>query len=130
MQHPAFVRRTYVETLDLMVEARNYLGLRGPPPARSTGDAVAGLRQSCEALRVTARLTSVMSWLMMQRAIQGGEIDEDAALAGGAWLDDDPVCLAETDDPHLPSGLQCLLRRSLLLYVRVARIEGCLRRAA
>lgn len=130
MQHPAFVRKTYAETLDLLVEARNYLGLAGPSVGRSPIESVVGLRHSCEALRVTARLTSVMAWLMMQRAIQRGEVAEEQALAGAAWLDGDPVCLTEADEPLLPQRLQSLLRRSLLLYVRVSRIEERLRQVA
>lgn len=126
MQHPAFVRKTYDETLGLMVEARNYL-IHVPSGNLPHGDAIGGLRQSCEAMRVTARLTSVMAWLMMQRAAAAGEIAEDEALGSETWLGENEVCLDSSAPQDLPTGLLSLLERSLLLYVRVARIEARLR---
>ncbi len=124
MQHPAFVRKTYDETLTLMVETRNYLSFGEDRHHRPT-DAIAGLRQSCEALRVTARLTTVMAWLMFQRAVQDGEIDEPPF--DGSTLADSTVCLSDDIADHLPRGLQSLLKRSFLLYARVARVEGGMR---
>jgi regulator of CtrA degradation len=124
MQAPAFFRRTYDETLDLMVEARNYMAYV-ERRERERADVVAGLRMSCEAMRVTSRLTQVMAWLMLQRAVHAGEIDNEEALAEVNRLSGGEVCLDETfsADETLPGGLRSLLDRSFRLYTRVARLE-------
>lgn len=124
MQPPAFFRRTYDETLDLMVEARNYLAYVDRRDRRRA-DAVAGLRMSCEAMRVTSRLTQVMAWLMLQRAVHEGEIEVEDALTEDNRLSGADVCLdvTFTTDETLPGGLRSLLDRSFRLYQRVARLE-------
>ncbi len=124
MQAPAFFSRTYDETVDLMVEARNYL-THSERRERERAGAVAGLRMSCEAMRVTSRLTQVMAWLMMQRAVHEGEVSAEQALADECRLSGTDVCLDESfgRDETLPNGLRSLMDRSFRLYVRVARLE-------
>jgi len=124
-QKPAFFSRTYDETFDLMVEARNYLE-HFDRRDRERAGVVAGLRLSCEAMRVTSRLTQVMAWLMMQRAVHQGEITSDEAMAEDNRLAAADVCLDESfaEDQTIPGGLRSLLDRSLRLYVRVAHIEA------
>lgn len=125
MQHPAFFGGTYDEAMTLMVEARNYMSFVEQRERRKL-EAMAGLRMSCEAMRVTSRLTQVMAWLMMQRAIHDGEIEAAAALAEENRLSGTDVCLDESfgADETLPSGLRSLLTRSLHLYQRIARLEN------
>jgi regulator of CtrA degradation len=124
MQAPTYFRRTYDETMDLMVEARNYMAYVERREREMAG-AVAGLRMSCEAMRVTSRLTQVMAWLMMQRAVHDGEIQADDALAETNRLSGGEVCLDDSfsEDENLPGGLRSLLERSFRLYQRIARLE-------
>jgi regulator of CtrA degradation len=116
--------RTYDEALDLIVEARNYMVHNRPSARRSrlSGD---NLRFSCEALRVTSRLTQVMAWLMLQRAVQDGEISAQEACDEKNRLSGQSVCLDESgvDDSEIPAGLRSLLTRSLSLYKRISRLE-------
>lgn len=123
MQPPAYFRRTYDEALTLMIEARNYMAYVEPPEHLHAG--FKGLRMSCEAMRVTSRLTQVMAWLMMQRAVHEGEVDVTHALSEHNRLSGADVCLDESfrDDDCLPNGLRSLLDRSLSLYQRIARLE-------
>ena len=125
MQSAAFFRRTYDETMDLMIEARNYVAYV-ERRERAHADVVAGLRMSCEAMRVTSRLTQVMAWLMTQRAVHEGEITEEEALAEPNRLSGAEVCLDESfaNDQSLPGGLRSLMARSFHLYQRVARLES------
>jgi regulator of CtrA degradation len=125
MQQPAFFGGTYDEAMTLMVEARNYMSYVEQRERRKV-EAIAGLRMSCEAMRVTSRLTQVMAWLMMQRAVHEGEIDFIAALAEPNRLSGFEVCLDHTfgADENLPTGLRSLLERSLNLYQRIARLEN------
>lgn len=125
MSQPTFFHRTYDEAMDLVIEARNYMAYV-ERREREHASAVAGLRMSCEAMRVTSRLTQVMAWLMMQRAVHEGEVPADDALAEPNRLSGGDVCLDETfsGDQSLPGGLRSLLDRSLRLYQRVARLEA------
>ncbi len=120
----AVFTRNYDETLDLIVEARNYM-VYMRPQNRSTGVPGQDLRASCEALRVTSRLTQVMAWLMLQRAVCDGEISASEACEEGNRLSGHSVCLdsAAANDDGLPPGLRSLLRRSLELYQRISRLE-------
>jgi regulator of CtrA degradation len=124
MQPPTYFRRTYDETMDLMIEARNYMTYV-ERRERELAGAVAGLRMSCEAMRVTSRLTQVMAWLMMQRAVHDGEMQPDDALAEANRLSGGEVCLDDSysEDQNLPGGLRSLLDRSFRLYQRIARLE-------
>lgn len=125
MESPAYFRRTYDETMELMVEARNYMAFVERRERERAGLAT-GLRMSCEAFRVTSRLTQVMAWLMMQRAVHEGEVEPAAALAEENRLSGGEVCLDDSfaQDETLPGGLRSLMDRSFRLYQRVARIEA------
>jgi len=92
----ALFTRTYDETLDLIVEARNYLSHSRPTARRAIRPSGDNLRLSCEALRVTSRLTQVMAWLMLQRAVQHGEISAQEACDEKNRLSGQSVCLDET----------------------------------
>jgi regulator of CtrA degradation len=120
----AHFTRTYDETLDLIVEARNYMVHLRPASRRQRGSGES-LRLSCEALRVTSRLTQVMAWLMLQRAVQDGEITAHEACAEENRLSGQSVCLDDSceEDKEIPAGLRSLLSRSLRLYKRISRLE-------
>ena len=122
----AFFTRTYDEALDLIVEARNYMVHLRPAPKRPLlQGGTENLRVSCEALRVTSRLTQVMAWLMLQRAVQDGEITAAEACEEHNRLSGQSVCLDESSgqDNEIPDGLRSLLNRSLKLYQRISRLE-------
>ena len=61
----AFYNRTYDEALEMTVEARGYVA-----------DVLIADRRyfDCEALRLTTRLSQMMAWLMVQRAVHAVEI--------------------------------------------------------
>src|SRR5439155_5280933 len=58
----AFFNKTYDETLGLLVEVRDYVADSEPADRRRLAPVI-GAKLSCEALRVTARLTQIMAWL-------------------------------------------------------------------
>ena len=76
-------------------------------------------------MRVTSRLTQVMAWLMMQRAVQEGEITADEAVSEANRLSGYDVCMdvSFADDTSLPRGLKSLLNRSYGLYLRIFHLE-------
>lgn len=129
-QATEFFGRTYGEAMTLLVEARDYLTHREPierqallPPLR--------LRMSSETMRLTARLTQVMGWLLAQRAVYEGELTAEAALDGQQALAEIEVCMvdeATTTAAELPQRLRHLLDRSRRLFIRVARLDELARR--
>ena len=126
----AVIDKTFEDTLDLLVEARNYVAFSpSAPDDRSTPMerlAVAGSR-----LRVTSRLAGVMAWLLYQKAVGAGEIDEAETIHTLPRLDGVDPCLDDRNDDNrdLPAGLQDLLARSHRLYLRVARLDAMVREA-
>lgn len=127
----------YREVLSLLERARTYAKHsvnRHMPPRPANGShlpiAVDGLRINCEALRVTTRLSQCLAWLMVQKAIQHGELPPDAARRPENRLDGEAVCEHEGGeaDPGVPEGLRDLLKRSRRIYARVKRLDAGLDR--
>ncbi|MBF0307231.1 MAG: DUF1465 family protein, partial [Alphaproteobacteria bacterium] len=87
----AFLDRLYAETLGLLVQARNYMAFK--QPRERAGDPAARLEVCCESLRVTARLTQVLSWVMILKAAERGEVPQETALEDRWRVDDRAVCL-------------------------------------
>ena len=129
MQPTAFFGKTYSEAMSLLVEARNYLAYREPVD-RARLLPLERLRLCRETMRVTARLTQIMAWLIAQRAVHAGEMSQAAALGEHDALAEVTVCMggAETESDDMPRPLADLLGRSRRLYVRVARLDELARR--
>src|SRR5271167_4951243 len=129
--HTAFFGRTYDEAMGLLLEARNYVivdEMRHSGPTQPADRLVL----CCEAMRLTARLTHVMAWLLAQKAVHAGEITLAEAAAEPFALGGRTTCLAE--HPGIAAlgddWLAGLLDRSLRLYVRVSRLDEMVRREA
>jgi regulator of CtrA degradation len=120
----AFFDRTYDEAMALIREARDYFAERQRQPASPTRAAVE-LVTSCESMRLTARLTQIMAWLLVQKAIHAGELSRDDAIKPEHRLGGRHVCEVEGpwSELGLPQRLQTLLERSLSLYNRIARLD-------
>ena len=78
---------TYREVLDILEQARDLAStprMLGGVAVPSTGPGIdpgsmQRLEASCEALRVTSRLTHCLAWVMIHKAIHAGELSPDAA---------------------------------------------------
>ncbi|MGZ0190186.1 MAG: DUF1465 family protein [Alphaproteobacteria bacterium] len=115
-----FIDRTFDEALALLEEVRSYIlyeersdRLDLPPTAR--------VRQSLEATRMTARLTNVMAWLLLQKAAASGEIDQAEPLKEENRLGGREACMDTSGE--LPERMRDLLHKSERMYVRVARLD-------
>ena len=125
MSKATFFQKTYDETLELLIEARNYVRYI-ERRERMRASTEIGTRIVCEGLRVTTRLTQVMAWALTQRAVFEGELTASQAL-GEEWrLSGTEVCLDDdgTHDHEIPAGLRGLLDRSHRLYLRALRLEA------
>lgn len=123
----AFLNSTYEEALALTRRARDYLATREPLDRRELEPA-AQLVSSCESMRLTARLTHCMAWLMVQRAVEAGELSREEAAEESLRLGENAICEMENEAAReaLPDGLAGLLDDSLALYRRVARLDAML----
>lgn len=122
----AFFDTTYQEALAMTEEARDYMADRrrqGPDDGQQAFDS---LTASCETMRVTSRLTQVVAWLMVQKAVYAGEMTRKEAGDPNFRLAGHDVCAEDAADleVELEPGLKSLLARSLSLYQRVARLDS------
>ena len=125
VEAPMYFRGTYDEAFDLLVEARNYV--KNDVAAFKYADNPPDpLAMTQETMRLTSRLTQVMAWLMAERAMHEGEIDEDEFIKDKYRIEGHAVCLKRTIDEmddDLPDGLNDLMERSYNLYRRVLRLD-------
>lgn len=111
----------YVEAMLLADEARTYFDAMGRAH-RDGLDAVSRVGFSCESLKVTTRLMHVIAWLLTHRAVETGEIAAATAMMPSRRLSDAP----STDSAALsimPEEAQAIIRASMELYRRVARLD-------
>ncbi|MGO1118446.1 DUF1465 family protein [Rhodovibrionaceae bacterium A322] len=119
--------RTYHEALSLTKAARDYVAHQQRIDRRNLSEK-AQLATSCESLRLTARMTQIMAWLLVQRAVHSGEISREEACEAHWRLSGQKVC--QRSEPHgevtceeLPQRLNELLVQSLSLYDRISRLD-------
>ena len=129
-QPTAFFSRTYDEALDLLEAARSYLSVLEPIDRRAL-PARDRLRLCSETMRMTARLTQIMAWLLSQRAVHTGELSRAEVLSDQQVLTEVDVCVARDERQWrgLPERLVALLDQSHRLYIRVARLDELARRS-
>ncbi len=119
-----FFSRTYDDAIGLLQEARIYLGGAGRADLRalSVSDR---LLYSCESARLTARLTQIMAWLLLQRALFAGEVSRDWIRTHHGDMIGHDICLAQDADhvERLPGPLRTLMARSESLYRRAQHLH-------
>ena len=118
-----FLPTVFNETLKLLFEAHEYFQLRGAEEQAS----IPHLHRAAyarEMSHITMRLTSVMAWVMVRKAVCGGRIEEETA-AQKYRLDARDICLAEISPAlsDLPYYINHLAERSHALYARVSRLD-------
>ena len=122
----AFVDTTYKDAVSLTREARDFFSVmevEARAQGFSSGDL---LLQSCEALRVTSRLTQIMAWVLVQKAVQSGELSREQARLPQYRLSGQDVCADQEPafKGRILPRLSELLQESLNLYVRIARLDA------
>ncbi len=119
-----FLPGVFNETLSLLFDAHQYFQSRGIEDQASIVAPDMQLQYSNEMTRVTMRLTAVMAWLMVRRAVYAGRIDEDKAN-DEYRLDGTEICLSHHPEvlAEMPYYLNHLSDRSLGLYERIHRLD-------
>lgn len=122
-------REVFDEGMQLVEEAANYLDTQGREQSRQLPRATA-VTYATESMRLTTRLMQLASWLLLQRAVNEGEISPEEALdekrkvtLGTMSTHRQPV---EFD--NLPEPLKAIIHRSRRLEERILTIDEVLAR--
>ena len=120
-------RAMFREGMALVEETAGYLDGQGRRDSRRLARA-ASLSYATESMRLTTRLMQLASWLLLQRAVNEGDITVDQANHERAKVKLGGVSSA-TEGPSwegLPDRLKALIKRSLALQERITRLDGAL----
>jgi regulator of CtrA degradation len=112
----------------LVEETATYLDKEGRQESRRLSRA-GTLAYASESMRLTTRLMQLASWLLLQRAVNEGDITADQAAHERAKVKLGGVSSA-TEGPgwdDLPARLRELIRRSLTLQQQIMRLDAVLR---
>lgn len=124
MSHIVFIQKIYNETLTQLIEARNYTKYQAQYDI-SQYRPIEGLYINGEMLRITTRLSEVMSWVLAQKSVAQGELSALEARCRFS-LSNSSVCIEDSlslDSFNLPAEIRGLLKRSRALYMQVSRLE-------
>jgi regulator of CtrA degradation len=119
----------FEEGMTLVEQAANYLDTQGRDESRDLPRSAA-LGYATESMRLTTRLMQLASWLLLQRAVNEGEISAEDAL------DEKRKVTLGTMSNHkrsesfedLPAQLRDLIQRSMRLEERILTIDEVLGR--
>jgi regulator of CtrA degradation len=123
----ALFKRTFDEGMSLVEETARYLDGPGREEQRRLPRKIA-LLYAGESMRVTTRLMQAASWLLVQRAVNEGEMKAEEAANERYRLGSKEICCAQGGEglELLPAMLQTLLTRSENLYRQIARLDDVL----
>ena len=123
----ALFEHTFDEGMSLVEECARYLDGRGRVESREL-PRKAALVYAGESMRVTTRLMQAASWLLIQRAVQEGDMSCEDAASERYRLGAREICMGKREDgvDSLPQKLIELLERSESLYRRIARLDDVL----
>ncbi|WP_436638974.1 protease adaptor protein RcdA [Microbaculum sp. FT89] len=116
------------EGMALLEETADYLDGPGRTESR-TLSRLGGLAYATESMKLTTRLMQMASWLLLQRAVNEGEMSDKQASEekGKVRLEHPEDRERSAGFDELPEGLQDLIARSLRLQARVRHLDRQLR---
>ena len=126
-EHPQFAKfidRTFYEVLQLLEDARDYTLLYWKEDKRGLAENDA-LRLTQEKMLLTARLSEIMAWLMVQKAVNEGEMTARESQAEAFRLNGPEVYRddALAEDIVYPDRFNRLLEQNHELYERVSKMD-------
>jgi regulator of CtrA degradation len=116
--------KIFKEGMGLVEETANYLDGQGRVDSRVL-DRPGTIAYATESMRLTTRLMQLASWLLLQRAVVSGEVNETDARREKSRVNLNDIG-AGHDIPgaeQLPEGLIDLVARSLRLHERIKVME-------
>lgn len=111
----------------LVEETATYLDRQGRSDSRQLSRA-GSLAYAAESMRLTTRLMQLAAWLLLQRAINDGEMSAERAAPEKAKVKLDGLASATKGSgwDDLPAQLQDLIGRSIDLQERIRRLDGAI----
>ena len=119
------------EGMALVEETASYLDGDGRKESRKLTRA-GSLTYATESMRLTTRLMQLASWLLLQRAVNDGEMSFEQAAAEKAKVRLGGLSSATEGAgwDELPQRLRDLIARSTRLQERIKRLDGAMDRVA
>jgi len=110
--------------MSLLEETADYLDGPGRRESRALSR-LGGLAYATESMKLTTRLMQMASWLLLQRAVNEGEMSNTQAQEekGKVRLEHPEDHERSTGFEELPDGLKDLIDRSLRLQSRVRHLD-------
>lgn len=117
-------RELFREGMALVEETAAYLDGPGRKESRELGR-TATLTYTTESMRLTTRLMQMASWLLLQRAVNEGELSPEQAgqEKTKVRLDGPPAATHVPAFQDLPEGLRGLIERSNRLQARLKHLD-------
>ncbi|QKV20414.1 DUF1465 family protein [Oricola thermophila] len=117
-------RKLYAEGMGLVEETAAYLDGEGRAEAKKLGRVAATL-YAAESMRLTTRLMQIASWLLLQRALNSGEMNREQMMVEKKKirLDTSSAKLTAAGWNELPEAFRLLVNRSLRLQAYVCRLD-------
>ena len=114
----------YAEGMGLVEETASYLDGPGRQAAKVL-PRMASVLYAAESMRLTTRLMQMASWLLLQRAVNNGEMTRDQVMSekNKVRLDSFNVDRQAPGWTELPESFRDLVERSLRLQNRVALLD-------
>lgn len=114
----------YAEGMGLVEETASYLDGVGRQASKVL-PRMASVLYAAESMRLTTRLMQMASWLLLQRAVNNGEMSREQVVAekSKVRLDSFNVDRAAPGWNDLPEAFRDLIERSLRLQNRVALLD-------
>jgi regulator of CtrA degradation len=114
----------YSEGMTLVEETAGYLDGIGRAAAKVL-PRMASVLYAAESIRLTTRLMQMASWLLLQRAVNNGEMSRDQVLSekNKVRLDGFNVDRSAPGWNDLPEAFRDLVERSLRLQNRIALLD-------
>lgn len=118
---PRLVDALYTEAMVLADEARAYFDDAGRDE-RQMLEPFVRVGFACESLKVTTRIMHIVAWLLTQRAIETGELQQIEGRRPerrlGHAAESDPQVIVQ-----MPEAAQRLIHASADLYSRIKRLD-------
>ena len=124
-------RELFREGMELVEETASYLDGDGRIESRNLSRA-ATLSYSTESMRLTTRLMQIASWLLMQRAVNEGEMSPEQARSekNKVRLDFQPPVMSGPLWSELPEALRSIIERTDRLHGRIVHMDKAIYTAA
>lgn len=129
MEKPVtFLNQTLQSAQVLLQSTHEYIKWQAPLDVEDMGPHET-FRVSCEAMRVTIRMTQIITWLMLQKAVLAGDVTRDEVLSESYRVLRGNTCVdtESEDDESIPRRLRELLIQSRIFYMRILRLDEVFR---